>query len=265
MSSENPILMVDSGVGGIAYLDAFCRRNAREEAVYLADTAFFPYGQKTPDAVRSRVRLLFSQATAAINPKLAVLACNTASVVALTTARETVQFPIVGVVPAVKPAAESTITGHIAILATNRTVDDPYTNDLVRRFARHCRITRIGLPELVTAVEDDYCVHEWRSTRSALESSLTHAIPAEVDRVVLACTHFIHVASLVREYLPANAELVDSVDGVVRRMEWMLDAHSLRTRSSSQQDPRVFTTGPVSGRLSCLRARPWPPVTVTET
>jgi len=107
------ILFVDSGIGGMTYMEEFLSRTTDRSCVYLADTAFFPYGEKPPEAVRDRVVSLVRSISQAYTLEAIVVACNTASVVALEAVRKTVSIPVVGTVPAVKPAAARTRTGHM--------------------------------------------------------------------------------------------------------------------------------------------------------
>lgn len=189
----------------------------------MADTGFFPYGPRNPDEVRDRVVRLFERILAHVTPSVVVVACNTASVVALAALRTRFELPFVGVVPAVKPAAAATRTGHIAVLSTARTAADPYTQELVDQFAARRRVTRIGLGSLVKAVEDEFCDPMRPQCRAIIQHEVVQALPDDADVVVLACTHFVHVRDLFETALAGRAVVLDSVDGVIRRAQSLLD------------------------------------------
>ncbi len=256
------VLFFDSGVGGLAYLEAFRRRRPNDRCAYLADDAFFPYGEKEPATVRERVVSLVTGIEKTYPLSVIVLACNTASVVALGELREGTDTPVVGVVPAVKPAAEATATGHIAVLATNRTVDDPYTEGLVRQFARYCRVTRLGLPRLVVAAEKNLCGERSDEIERVIREDVTDRLEPDVDTVVLACTHFVPYRQQFERALGGRIAVVDSLDGVTRRIAHLLnhevvDGGTTRTRAHADASDRpiFFRTGDGAESLSCLEER----------
>lgn len=247
------VLFLDSGVGGLVYLQEFIRRNADETCEYIADTAWFPYGERAPAEVRERVLSLVDRWMQARGPApsgmplVVVIACNTASVVALKALRDRFPIPFVGVVPAVKPAAEMTTKGHIAVLATARTANDPYTDELVQRFARYCRVTRIGLPRLVEAIERGVC-HSTEEVERIFREDVSAELDASVDTVVLACTHFVRYRDLFGEILGPAVTIVDSLQGVLLRIELLLGDGETRSGGGRV---RVLHTGGVPPSLAC--------------
>lgn len=254
MILSDAVLFFDSGVGGLAYARAFTALAPDVPIVYVADTAFFPYGERSPDQVRARVVAIFEVLLARGRPRAVVIACNTASVVALAALRERFDVPFVGVVPAVKPAAALTRTGHIAVLSTARTAADPYTEQLVKDFAALHTVTRIGLGALVEAVEAELCQEERPACARIIAESLRESLPAAVDVVVLACTHFVHVRPLFAAALRVGVQLVDSVDGVVRRTIAVAASGSGppwgTSRSRTSEVPYLHTG--VAPKLLCL-------------
>lgn len=248
------VLFFDSGVGGLAYLDGFFRHNPGVRTAYFADTAFFPYGERNPQQVEERVLRCFSSLPEEFRPDLAVLACNTASVVALSSLRNLVDYPIVGVVPAVKPAAALSRNGHIAILSTNRTANDPYTRDLVRRFARYSRVHAIGLPQLVERAEQEFC--SGASLVQEIREAILPILPVSVDTVVLACTHFVRYRRSFERVLGTRAAVVDSLDGVIRRIESLLREAGFDGRSDARDIlPQFFCTAPLDSSFPCINER----------
>ncbi|MEX2443079.1 MAG: glutamate racemase [Alkalispirochaeta sp.] len=212
------ILFFDSGVGGMIYMEEFQRRSPSRSCLYLADDAMFPYGDKAPEIVRRRVVRVITAIVEKYPVQAIVVACNTASVVALDALRQAVAVPVVGTVPAVKPAAAMTGTGHIAVLATNRTAYDPYTDDLVRQFARIVRVSRLGLPGLVRAAERYHCSGDDNEIQRVISEEVAPRLDPDVDTVVLACTHFVRFRDHFRGVLGSGVRVVDSLDGVIRRL-----------------------------------------------
>ena len=195
------VLVFDSGVGGLSVLDAIAAVGVPVVMDYAADNAWLPYGDKSDGAVRARVPTLLLSLVDRLAPDLIVLACNTASTIALEAVREAVALPIVGVVPPIKPAAAATRSGVIGLLATPATVMRAYTDDLIARFAANVRVVRFGSTALVEAAEAKL------AGRAVDGAAITDAIAglfcvaAEIDVVALACTHF----PLLQEELAAAA------------------------------------------------------------
>lgn len=216
------ILFADSGVGGLVYLQELRQRRRELSLGYLADTAGFPYGERAPDNLRSRILLVVStfleQCTADDPLEALVVACNTASVAALDMLRQHLSVAVVGVVPAVKPAAAHTRTGHLAILSTRRTAGDPYTADLVSRFASQCRVTTLGLPDLIAEIEAAGCREGDQRVLAAIRRDVVQSLPRDVDVVVLACTHFVGYRELFSAALGPGVTVLDSLEGVTNRL-----------------------------------------------
>lgn len=231
------------------------RRDPSRTCLYVADDAAFPYGDKAPEVVRDRVVTVITAIMTTHPVEAIVVACNTASVVALDALRNSVAVPVVGTVPAVKPAAAMTQTGHIAVLATNRTVHDPYTDDLVRQFARIVRVSRLGLPLLVSAAERYYCVADDEDIRRVIAEEVAPRVDADVDTVVLACTHFVRFRSHFHDVLGAHLHVVDSLDGVTRRLLDVLP--DSEGESPVPATPLLMRTGDYSATRCDPRASSW--------
>ncbi|MEZ6022362.1 MAG: aspartate/glutamate racemase family protein [Hyphomonadaceae bacterium] len=146
-------LVFDSGVGGLSVLDAIAVSGLALELDYAADTAWLPYGLKSDAELCGRVPALLSRLAAQWRPDIVVIACNTASTIALEAVRAALAVPVVGVVPPIKPAAALTRTDVIGLLATPATVRRAYTNDLIAQFAAGKRVIRFGSAALVEAAE----------------------------------------------------------------------------------------------------------------
>jgi len=215
---ERPIAVFDSGVGGLPYLAWMKQHLPGESFVYLADRENFPYGEKDEDRLRSIVLDTVGRFIDARDPEVMVIACNTASVVALADLRDRFQVPFVGVVPAVKPAAALSETGAIGILATRRTVEDPYTDGLVDSFARNCRVYRYAGVEIVDLVENRLFTAAEEEKRRVLQPAVDYFRERRVDTVVVACTHFIFVQQELEEMLGPGVRVIDSREGVGRQV-----------------------------------------------
>src|SRR5215211_4350502 len=153
MDANSPLLFFDSGVGGLSVLGPTRALLPYAPIVYAADSAGFPYGRRTEAEIASRVPALLGRLVERFHPRLAVIACNTASTIALDHVRSALDLPVVGTVPAIKPAAETSKTRVIGVLGTEATVRQPYVDDLAAKFAADCAIIRHGSPELVELAE----------------------------------------------------------------------------------------------------------------
>src|SRR4051812_48749372 len=192
MDAARPLLIFDSGVGGLSVAGAIRAALPAAPLVYVADRAGYPYGTKTPQEIEARVPALLGRLAERFDPALIVIACNTASTIALDAVRSALDRPIVGTVPAIKPAAALSKTRTIGVLGTEATVRQPYVDRLAADFARDCTVVRHGSAELVELAEA-----KLRGARPDPEvcRQILHAMYAQpggdrIDTIVLACTHF---------------------------------------------------------------------------
>ena len=219
MADRRPLLFFDSGVGGLSVLAAAQKLLPAAPIVYAADSAGYPYGTKSEAEIASRVPALLGRLVERYHPRLVVIACNTASTIALAHVRSALDLPVVGTVPAIKPAALMSKTRAIGVLGPDATIRQPYVDRLAAEFGSDCLIIRHGSAELVDLAEA-----KLRGEMTAPEAyarilrGLTDQPGGEgLDTVVLACTHF----RLVEPELSAAAPLtyVDGADGIARRIE----------------------------------------------
>jgi len=236
-----PIAFFDSGIGGIPYLDFTRNLLPRESFVYFADRANFPYGEKAPELVRELVADAMRRLIRKADPKLIVMACNTASVLALSHVRSLFHLPFVGVVPAVKPAAQKSRTKRIGVLATSRTVEGTYLSALIEQHAAGCEVVRVAGSNIVDFIENRFfqaCDGEIAETiREAVETFRE----AGVDTVVLGCTHFLFIADHIARALGPDIEVVDSVEGVARQVIRILDCKAIR--AAEGRNSRLLLSG----------------------
>jgi glutamate racemase len=218
-----PILLFDSGVGGLTVLGELRKLLPDAPVIYVADTAALPYGEKTERQIATRVPALLGRLVERYHPRLVTIACNTASTIALAAAREALELPIVGTVPAIKPAAAMTKTGVLGLLGTAATIRQAYVDNLEHEFASDKRLLRHAAPELVQAAEAKLRGEtvDPKVYADAAEGLRTQPGGENIDVVVLACTHF----PLLRDELGAafgpRVALIDGAAGIARRVEYL--------------------------------------------
>lgn len=220
MDATGPILIFDSGVGGLTVLAELRELLPQAPVIYAADLAGFPYGEKTEAEIAARVAGLLGRMSERYHPRLITIACNTASTIALGMVREVLHVPIVGTVPAIKPAAALTRTGTIGLLGTAATIRQRYVDDLEAEFAGGKRLIRHACPELVEAAElklrggtPDSAVFE-----AAAAGLRGQAGGEAIDTVVLACTHFPLIEDELRSALGRDVAFVHGAEGIARRI-----------------------------------------------
>lgn len=211
-------LVFDSGIGGLSVLDAMA--GLELDADYAADNAWLPYGEKSDADLRERVPALISALVAQLAPDLVVMACNTASTIALAETRAALAIPVVGVVPPIKPAAALSASGVIGLLATPATVRRPYTDDLIARFASHCRVVRVGSAALVAAAETKLAGGEpdANAVADAIAALFAGDDGNALDVVALACTHFPLLKPELERAAPHAVAWLDSGAAIARRV-----------------------------------------------
>lgn len=222
MDANAPVLFFDSGVGGLSVLGPTRKLLPNAPIVYAADSAGFPYGKRSEAEIASRVPALLGRLVERFHPRLAVIACNTASTIALEHVRSALDLPVVGTVPAIKPAAETSKSRVIGVLGTEATVRQPYVEDLAAKFAADCTIIRHGSPELVELAEAKLAGGDVdvEAVRTAAQSMFDAADGNRIDTVVLACTHFPLLEDELRTAFP-DVRYVDGGPGIARRIAWL--------------------------------------------
>lgn len=215
-----PILLFDSGVGGLTVLEEVRKALPDAPIIYAADTAGLPYGSKTEAQIAARVAGLLGRMTERFRPRLVCIACNTASTIALGTVRDVLEVPIVGTVPAIKPAAAMTRTGVIGLLGTAATVRQSYVDRLEQEFAADKRLLRHAAPGLVEAAEAKLRGGrvDPAAIRHAAEALRSQPDGERIDTVVLACTHFPLVEHELAEEFGPGVRFVHGAQGIARQV-----------------------------------------------
>lgn len=220
-----PIGILDSGLGGLTIWQEIRRQLPDEPTIYIGDHAYQPYGARSSDSIRRRVKRLIAFLLDK-GVKLIVVACNTATVAGIDRYRQWFpKVPIIGVVPAVKMAAAITKTKHIAVLSTPYTAASRYQKHLIRTFANGCRVENIGVPELVPRIENGEADEKISAFLRKYVGTL-----GDVDVVALGCTHYPFITSRIKEVVGSWITIIDSGGAVARHVNRVLTAESLRSR-----------------------------------
>ena len=243
MTRPLTILVFDSGVGGLTVFREVRRARPDARFVYLADDAGFPYGNQPEHALIARIVDVLGAAIAKHAPDLVVIACNTASTLALAELRARFTVPFVGTVPAIKPACAQSESKRIAVLGTKATVSLEYTRALIREFASGCEVALVGSPNLATYAERELSGAPASDSEIAAEIApcFVDGDGARTDTVVLACTHY---PLLVHRFVPLASwpvEWLDPAPAIARRVADLLRTHE-PTRHANGQTIE-FTSG----------------------
>ncbi len=229
-----PVGVFDSGVGGLSVLREIRRRLPHESLLYLADSAHVPYGEKSPEYIRERCRIIaafFVEQGA----KALVLACNTATAAGVTELRELYpDLPIIGMEPAVKPAAAATRSGVVGVLATTGTLKSARFAALLDRFAGDVRVITQPCPGLVERIEAGDLASA--NTRAMLEGWVGPLLAQGCDTLILGCTHYPFIRPLLAQLLPGDVRLIDTGAAVARHLhELLAERHLLSSGEASQR------------------------------
>ncbi len=232
MSQEQAIGVFDSGVGGLSVLAKIRRHLPHEALIYIADSKYMPYGCKPECEVQTRcmaIAAFFEQRRC----KAMVIACNTATAVAVHQIRDACSFPVIGMEPAVKPAVLQSKSHVIGVLATRGTAGSHKFNRLASRFAHQAQIIVQPCPGLVERIEAGDLAG--RETRLILESFLLPLMREGMDTLVLGCTHYPFVMPLIRDIIGDEIAIIDSGGAIARELQRQLACRHLLTENNHAQ------------------------------
>ncbi|MBN1902667.1 glutamate racemase [Candidatus Sumerlaeota bacterium] len=250
MNDKNsPIGIFDSGLGGLSVLVEILKVLPRERFVYYADSGFAPYGHKSREEIKERcysiTEILLKRGVKAL-----VVACNTATSSAVEDMRRGFSIPIVGMEPALKPAYEANLPGKILVLGTPFTINEPKYQNLLKRFISNKEIVSLPCPGLVELIEKgDINSPELKSRLKELFRGLA---PEEFSCVVLGCTHFIYLKSILREIIGAPVQFFDGNFGTARQLKRVLKQYgSIRdvNEPGNPEDQIVIDTSANPGQV----------------
>tara|TARA_R110000824_G_scaffold13280_9_gene57953 strand:+ start:21611 stop:22423 length:813 start_codon:yes stop_codon:yes gene_type:complete len=240
-----PLLFFDTGVGGLSVLSETMKLLPNAPIVYAADYAGLPYGMKSEAELAARVPALLGRLVERYKPQLATIACNTASTIALDHVRSALNIPVVGTVPAIKPARELTKTGVIGLLGTKATIRQPYVDRLAADFAADKILLRHAAPELVYAAEAKLRgeTPDLHVIKEAMSGLMDQVEGERIDTVILACTHFPLLRDELAEAAQRPIRFIDGAQGIARRI-----AHLTKDFSwpSEKRDGIFVTTGDIA-------------------
>lgn len=241
MIPQQPIGVFDSGVGGLSVLRAMRRELPHEEIIYLGDQAHIPYGPREKAQIRDFSRTV-THFLLAQGAKLVVVACNTASAAALhDLRREFSDVAFVGMEPAVKPAAETTHTGKVGVLATPTTFAGELYASVVERFASGVTLFQDACPGLVEEIEKGNL--DGQETRQILEKALAPMLAGGIDTVVMGCTHYPFVIPLIEDITGPDVRTIDPAPAIARQVRRLLEQRELLNPSGGQGAMQFYTSG----------------------
>lgn len=219
MKKSVDFAFLDSGTGGIPYMLLLKEKSPERRCVYLGDTVHFPYGEKSFEEIVSCSSHAISQIIDRWNPRAVIIACNTISVTALDELRKLYpDLPIVGTVPAIKLAAKVSLNKKIGFLATNASVNHPYSQKLIEDFASDCQVLKRGDPDLIDFIEHRLFTATREEKMAAVMPAVDYFNSCGCDTIILGCTHFTHMAREIDEAFASKSWrkvfVVDSRDGV---------------------------------------------------
>ena len=250
MSNARPIGVFDSGVGGLSVLRAIRHELPSEDVIYIADSGNAPYGDRPREFIEQRsiaiVEFLCDRGVKAV-----VVACNTATGVAVRTLRGRFTFPIVAMEPAVKPAATTTRTGVVGVLATTRTLSSANFLKLVDEHGARAQMLIQPCPGLVEQVERGEL--ESTKTRSLLEGYVQPLLAKGADTLVLGCTHYAFLRTLIQDIAGPNVSLIDPATPVARELKRRLDATGLAADARGTGTETFWASGPAEAAERVIR------------
>ena len=234
---RRPIGIFDSGVGGTSIWKEIRRKLPFEDTVYLADSENAPYGTKSAEEILGlsvkNTELLLSK-----NCKLIVVACNTATTNAISYLRKNFAVPFIGIEPAIKPAALHTKTKKVGVLATKGTLASSLFYNTSKLYAEGITVLEQegkGLVELIEAGKEDS-----DETKALLKKYLEPMLDAQIDCLVLGCTHYPYLIPTLQTMLPENIQIIDSGEAVARQTHAILEKESLLEAPSTDQGKSIF-------------------------
>ncbi|EJF88772.1 glutamate racemase [Bartonella tamiae] len=243
--NKRPILFFDSGIGGLTVLREARILMPEKRFVYVADDAHFPYGAWSEENLTKHILSLFHILIEKYSPILCVIACNTASTVVLSELRQT--FPsilFVGTVPAIKPAAEQTLSGLITVLATTGTVKRAYTRALIQSFANQCDVQLVGSEKLANCAELYLrgVPLDKKTLKDEIEPCFIHKKNKKTDIIVLACTHFPFLIHSFRKIAPWPVDWIDPAEAIAKRVKSLLMKNERENTLFHHEDLAYFTS-----------------------
>lgn len=239
MTDKATILFFDSGVGGFSVYREVLDLLPQHHYLYAFDNEIFPYSEKAEELVIQRTVSVCKKINETYPLDLIVIACNTASTVVLPALREIFDIPIVGTVPAIKPAAKISQTKHIGLLATKGTVTRPYVEQLIQQYAVGCQIEKLGSTKLVEIAQDKIQGDSVDLIALRNELEAWHTLE-DLDTVILGCTHFPLIRDEIQICLPQVKHFIDPGPAIAKRVAYLLE--NMKVQSKNETENLIFCT-----------------------
>ncbi|MDO9393991.1 MAG: glutamate racemase [Methylotenera sp.] len=248
---EKPIAVFDSGVGGISVLKHIYALLPHEQLLYVADSKYAPYGNKTPEEIQARC-FEIADFLIAKEAKALVVACNTATAAAIDALRDKYTLPIIGMEPAVKPAAEASKNGIIGVLATTGTLKSAQFAGLLESYGRNVKVVTQACVGLVECIERGEL--NTVSTRSLIQQYCAPLLAEGADTIVLGCTHYPFVREVIREIVGEKISLIDTGAAVAKQLKRQLEEHALLSASKQPADVKFWTNSEAENSKQVIEA-----------
>lgn len=240
MSNNNPIGIFDSGVGGMSVWKELIQKLPSENVIYYADSANCPYGTKQKDEIISlavkAVEILIKK-----DCKLIIAACNTATAAAIDFLRANYDIPLIGMEPAVKPAALNSKTKSIAVLATEGTFNGRLYLETSEKFAKDVELNIVVGDKLVDIVENGLI--NKNETEIHIRELVKPLIDKKIDHLVLGCTHYPFLIPILKKVLPGNVNIIDPAPAVVKQVKRILEINHLLNKNNDNSKYEFYSSG----------------------
>lgn len=238
---NKPIAILDSGVGGLTVVQEVMRQLPREEIVYFGDTARCPYGPRSQEEVR-QFSLQMIDFLTAYQPKMIVIACNTATAVILEELRHTMTIPVVGVIhPGVRSVIKATVTGKVGVIGTQNTIQSGLYEQALKQIHPELYVKSVACPTLVPLVEKG--LYQEEEAYGVVEEALAPFQHEEIDALILGCTHYPLLAPFIQRVLGKEVQLISSADETAREVSTILFHKNLLSQKFGRPEHRFFTSG----------------------
>lgn len=259
MASSSPVGVLDSGLGGLSVLKALRARLPAEDFLYCADNGNAPWGDKTESFIIDRTRAMI-QFLLEHDAKAIVIACNTATAAAAQTVRQEFDLPIIGIEPAVKPAAKLSHSGRFGVIGTTRTITSERYHNLLLRFTQGTHVMSVAAPGLMECVERGE--FDTPKTRELLKKYLTPMLEAGIDTLVLACTHYPFLTDAIREVAERPLQIIEPSSAVAEVLySRLLEGNRLNEKKRSGSE-RFWIKD--HAKFEATLKKLWPACTTTE-
>jgi glutamate racemase len=239
LSPSAPIGIFDSGVGGLSVYQAVRHAFPAEDIIYIADSGYAPYGDRSSDFITERAVAMTGFLVAA-GAKAVVVACNTATVIAVEQLRRQFSIPIIALEPAIKPAIEHSRSGAIGVLATRKTIESPAVERLCRTHGANTRVLLQPCPGFVEQVERGEMEHP--KTYELIRRYVEPLLASGADTLVLGCTHYVYLAQQIRAIVGPDVTILDSSAAVARQVGRRIGSSSVAASDGRSIEDQFFTT-----------------------